>query len=346
MTTIVKGPYLADILAQPDALTATLQRLRGADPLALPARLRDGGFRRVVLTGMGSSFHALYPLHLRLTAAGHASTYIDTAELCLSLPQLFAPDTLIIAVSQSGRSAEMLTLLELAGPDCPVLAISNDPLSPLATGATERVIIDAGRESTVSCKTYVATLLALAWLTAQLFPADAPGLDRAMDRIADQVGSYLNDWESHVETMAAELSGKRQMFVTGRGTSIAAAETAGLILKEATRLSVEGMGSAAFRHGPFEVIGPHVFVACLIGDDPAGAELNARLCRDVVQAGGSAVLVGQAAQPGPWALPGHDAALSPILEILPFQLMSIALASLQGQEAGVFKLATKVTAIA
>ncbi|HSB75811.1 MAG TPA: hypothetical protein VLC12_09190, partial [Terriglobales bacterium] len=60
--TLIRGRYLQDILQQPARLSATLESLRETAALGEVARrLQRGEFRRVVLTGMGSSFHALHP---------------------------------------------------------------------------------------------------------------------------------------------------------------------------------------------------------------------------------------------------------------------------------------------
>ena len=116
-----------------------------------------------VLTGMGSSFHALHPLHVRLIGRGIWSTLVETSELIHHQLELLGPGTLLVVVSQSGRSAETVRLLE-AKSGSPVVGVTNTAGSPLATAADATVFTRAGEEASVSCKTYVAALLALAWL--------------------------------------------------------------------------------------------------------------------------------------------------------------------------------------
>jgi glucosamine--fructose-6-phosphate aminotransferase (isomerizing) len=105
------------------------------------------------------------------------------------------------------------------------------------------------------------------------------------------------------------------------------------------------MSSPAFRHGPFEMISDEVFVLVFEGD-PATAALNEALVRDVRAAGGRAALVGKAGEMGVFRLPAVAERLRPILEMLPIQMVSLALAALAGREAGRFERATKVTTIA
>jgi fructoselysine-6-P-deglycase FrlB-like protein len=68
---VIEGKYLHDILDQPRALENTLASLQENPSLReLTARLRKGNFTTLVLTGMGSSFHALHPLQLKLIEHG------------------------------------------------------------------------------------------------------------------------------------------------------------------------------------------------------------------------------------------------------------------------------------
>ena len=108
---VIEGRYLQDLLDQPRALQDTLETLeRPKDLLDLSLRLNRGKFQRIVLTGMGSSFHALHPLNLQLNSHGFTSIMLETSELIHHNARFFDPKTLVIAVSQSGQSAEMLRL--------------------------------------------------------------------------------------------------------------------------------------------------------------------------------------------------------------------------------------------
>src|SRR5579884_1570159 len=106
---VIEGAYLRDILDQPQALEHTLAALELSPALQLIAgKLRSSDFRTVVLTGMGSSFHALHPIRLALIDHGFAPLMVETGELIHYMTPLFNPRTLIVAVSQSGQSAEIV----------------------------------------------------------------------------------------------------------------------------------------------------------------------------------------------------------------------------------------------
>jgi len=340
---LIEGPYFGDILAQPDALRATLAGLgnKAAEIGAMGAALRADRTRRIVLTGMGASLHALVPLELRLIAAGLSPIRIETGELIHHARGLLVPGTVLVAVSQSGRSAETVRLLEdTAG--VTVIGVTNDSESPLATRPAVSVLTAAGREATVSCKTDLATLVALQWLGSVLLGEDPKLVIDAAAQAADAVQTYLKSIHAQVAELQTKLAGIRQIYFAGRGASLAAAATAGLITKEAVHFPSEGMSSAAFRHGPLEMAGPESFLMVYEGLENTAA-LNRGLVDDVLRAGGRAALCGPSGK-GAFALPALSPLMMPLLEIVPAQLVTLALAALGGREAGRFTHATKITA--
>jgi glucosamine--fructose-6-phosphate aminotransferase (isomerizing) len=161
---------------------------------------------------------------------------------------------------------------------------------------------------------------------------------------SEAVGRYLAGWERHVGDLTSRLKDVRHLFLVGRGASLAAAATGGLITKESAHFHAEGMSSAAFRHGPFEMLTADTMVVILEGEAPT-IELNRRLADDVHRTGAMSVLVTQDETPDPFHLPPSAAAVRPILEILPVEMMTVALAELRGREAGAFELASKVTSV-
>jgi len=340
---VIEGDYLRDLLDQPQALQDTLKSLgRSQELLALASRLNRGKFQRVVLTGMGSSFHALHPLNLQLIGYGFTAIMVETSELIHYKTRFFDPKTLIVAVSQSGQSVEMLRLAEINGKRSSVIAVTNTPDSPLGKHATAALYTKAGREFSVSCKTYVAALMALKWLGDTLCERDAGQSRRELKNAPGAVAAYLADWKEYVNRLAEHLNRIRHLFFVGRGASLAAVGTGALIVKESDHFHAEGMSSAAFRHGPMEMLSEETFVVVFSGDDRTRA-LNHRLLADIQQEGGRAELVGETAALECFRLSHSGGSIRPILEILPIQMITLALAACVGREPGRFELASKVT---
>lgn len=340
---VIEGAYLRDILDQPQALEDTLANLgRSKELESLAGRLGKGKFQRIVLTGMGSSFHSLHPLNLQLISHGYTAIMVETSELVHYKKQFFDPKTLIVAVSQSGQSAEMVRLTTVNRKRSAVIAVTNTPDSVLAKHASAALLTRAGSEFSVSCKTYVTALMALKWLGDVLCERDAKLTRRELKDASPAAASYLADWKAYVESLAAKLKNIRHLFFVGRGASLAAVGTGALIVKEADLFHAEGMSSAAFRHGPFEMLSEGTFVAVFSGDAKT-RDLNRRLFADMKEQGGKAELVGEDGTIECFRLPDYGESVGNILEILPVQMITLALAALAGREPGKFELATKVT---
>ncbi|MDX2152107.1 MAG: SIS domain-containing protein [Bryobacteraceae bacterium] len=326
------GTYLRDVMAQPQALRDTVAGLEVVPGLgAVRENLRAGRLRRLVLTGMGGSYHLLVPLHLRLTAAGFDSILVETSELIHAMPALLDARNVVVVLSQSGASAEIVRLLEREGPL--YLGVTNTPGSPLAEKAHEVVFTRAGVEGGVACKTSVTALIALDWVARHLAGEALEPVD-----LSGAAEEYLSRWWEHVDEMVRALEGAERAFFAGRGPSMAAVGLGAMLQKEAAHFHGEGMSSAALRHGPFEMLGAGSLVVVYEGE--MGVELNRALVRDVLATGAKGFFCGPSAEPGPFRI----AAAEPVLELLPAQMLSLAAAYRAGREPGKFERITKVTA--
>ena len=99
-----------------------------------------------------------------------------------------------------------------------------------------------------------------------------------------------------------------------------------MIVKESDHFHAEGMSSAAFRHGPFEMLGSETFVLVFAGDAKT-RDLNQRLLDDIRQQEGRAELVDKDASLPCCRIAEHGPSIRQILEILPVQMITLALAA-------------------
>jgi glutamine---fructose-6-phosphate transaminase (isomerizing) len=340
---VIRGRYLQDILEQPQRLRDSLESLHEFPALErVTTRLKRGEFHRIVLTGMGSSFHALHPCTLQLVDHGVTALMVESSELVHYKARFFDEHTLVVVVSQSGQSAEVIRLLEVNCGRSSLVAVTNTPESPLAENAEAAIITAAGEEFSVSCKTYVTALFALQWLADLICGCDLKETRRQFQQAANETASYLAHWENYVCSLAKLLQGGRHLFLVGRGASLAAAGTGALIIKEADHVHAEGMSSAAFRHGPLEMLGEDSFVLVFAGDKRT-SQFNHRLLADIREQKGRAELVGEESDLPALRVAAAPFSVRPILEILPVQMITLALAAIAGREPGVFELARKIT---
>lgn len=239
------GTYLRDILAQPRVMRDTIGGLAHVPALDdIREGVRAGRYRRLVLTGMGGSYQVLHPLAIALTEAGLDTVLVETSELLYSVPSLLDTRNVVVVVSQSGASAEIVRLLDRGGPL--FIGVSNTPGSPLATRADPVLMTRAGEEGGVSSKTAVTSLAVLHWLGAHLTGADLNVVRHELDSLPPAMENYLSRLKEHVARLTAILDGVRHVFIAGRGTSMAAVGLGGMLQKEAAHFHGEGLGSAAF----------------------------------------------------------------------------------------------------
>ena len=154
--------FRADLEAKPAALERLAVSLSEAQALAaVPAHPR-----RVVLLGMGSSHYAAQVVAPRLRAAG-VDAAVELGSAVMGTPA--GSDTLVVAISAGGRSAETLAALDRHVGRSRVVAVTNEPTSPLAAIADVVVPLEAGIEvGGVACRTFQHTLLVLLALEARL----------------------------------------------------------------------------------------------------------------------------------------------------------------------------------
>ena len=206
------------------------------------------------------------------------------------------------------------------------------------------LITQAGSEYSVSCKTYIATLAALAVLGDLLTGRNPKETFSALEETTEALAQYLSTWEKHIESALQITEGINYLVMAGRGASLAAAGTGGLITKEAAHFPAEGMSCAAFRHGPLEMVSRKMFVLVYEGTGIT-RELNAKLVQNIKNVGGRSELIAINEGQHIYHLPTVPDICLPIMEILPAQLTSVALALRNNHEPGQFERATKTTIV-
>ncbi len=332
--------YVAEIREQPARLAALLD----TDPARALRSLELSRFRRVVLSGMGASHYATYPAWLALVAAGVPAWWLEADELLHHASGLLGRDTLLWLTSQSGYSAEIQALVDGDGARASALiAVTNDAASPLAAAADVLVETLAGPEEAVSTKSYTNSLVAALLLAHGLLGAPDPRSELASGVAA--LEEFLGaGWEDALDATAQAIGAPRHVVALARGAALHAAWTGALVLKEAVRLPAEGMSAGQFRHGPLELAGPSLETIILEG--PSGtAALSRALAEELVVAGSRVAWIGGTAPRGTVPLPAPAAHGLGVraTEVVPFQLVSVALARRLGIEPGEFVHSSKVT---
>lgn len=340
--------FATELEEQPDALHRLLDAvesdLRAAMPLG--EQLRAGRFRRVILTGMGGSYCAIYPASLYLLSRGITAIALPSGELFHHTPAALDAETLLIAVSQSGASVETRRVVEEGPRPGAVIGVTNDPDSPLARASDVVIHLRAGFEATVSSKTYTSSLAAMHVLARALLGEPLAPEISALRATADMLREELPGWQAAARDMVEKLDGVQTRIFLGRGPSYASAMAGALVTKECAKVPTEGMNGAEYRHGPLEISGPDI--ALIVFGGPAHTRENARrLASDMAGLGARTVFVGNPPVESPAVMnipiSSTDDWLLPISEIIPAQCFAAALAAHRGLKVGHFYHGKKIT---
>ena len=336
------NPYIEDILSQPEALHAAVRNY----PASILEKINFADFDRIIISGMGSSYYAAYPALVELSSQSVPVQLVNAAELLHSLNGMIGPRSLLWLNSQSGRSAELVHLLQRieSQPPARLLTFVNDISSPMGERADICVPIHAGEEATVSTKTYVNMLAVNLLAAIQLSGGDVESAIQEMGLTADAMESYLADWEGRVSELDSMLGEFDELFLIGRGASMSAVWNGSLINKEAAKTAFEGIHAADFRHGPLEIVSQRVAVLIFAGSSQTSA-LNRELAHEILAYGGKAIWLDSVPDLEiPTILfPETSELARPLAEILPMQMLTLAMANRKNMEAGKFRHVSKIT---
>jgi glutamine---fructose-6-phosphate transaminase (isomerizing) len=338
----------SEISEQPERINALLSSQRKTvEQIASALRKRDISY--VFLAARGTSDNA-----------GRYANYLLGAQnglpLALATPSLFTyykqppklKDALVVGISQSGKSPDIISVLDEGRKQgCATLAITNEPISPLAQSADYIIDIQAATEKAVAAtKTYTAELMSIAMLSAAL-----NGNKKYWEDLG-KVAGWMKEALRQDKIIAQAAERYRYMdktIVLGRGFNYATAFEWALKLKELTYINAEPYSSADFAHGPIAMIEPGFPVLSVA---PKGRvfgsmlEMLKRLHEDI-----SAELVvisndkrALALAQMPLTIPANVPEwLSPLVSILPAQLFSYHLTLAKGFNAEQPRSIHKVT---
>ena len=301
----------------------------------------------------GRLVETLPPFEYALIAArgtsDHAATYakyvwasLARYPVALATPSLYTlygrpprmDGALVVAVSQSGQSPDIVAVLEEGRRQGrPTLAITNDGVSPLAAAADHVIEIHAGLEQSVAAtKTYTAQLAVMALLGATL-SRDERRLAE-LQRLPDALQVTL-DRAAAVGPRAERYRYMEQCVVIGRGYNYATALELALKIKELTYIMANAYSSADFRHGPIATISEGL-PAILVMPGGAAFDDMLALAHELCDRGAELLIVTDEAAAKPLATtllplaPELPEWLSPLAAIMPGQVLALHLAQAKG----------------
>jgi glucosamine--fructose-6-phosphate aminotransferase (isomerizing) len=337
-----KGGYrhfmLKEIYEQPRAITDTFRgRISPEtgdcflpDLNLTPDELR--AFSRIVIVACGTSYHAgLLGQHL-IERLALVPTDTDIGSEFRYRDPLVGPDTLVVAISQSGETADTLGAVRTARQKgAPVVAICNVVGSALSREAHGVIYTHAGPEIGVaSTKTFTATLTALYLLALHLGRVRGTvTAEEGKKRLHEllEVPRLVEATLAHEEAiaeLARHLFQRRDFLYLGRGPHYPIALEGALKLKELSYIHAEGYAGGEMKHGPIALIDEAMPVVALMPHDATYDRMLANI-EEVRARDGLVIAVATAGDEAIREKAGHILTVPPAAELLTPLILTVPL---------------------
>jgi len=349
-----KGGYphfmLKEIHEQPEAVANTFRgrALPEQGAVVLPEANLDPGLvsrlKRVVFVSCGTSYHASLVGRFMVERLAGLGAEADMASEFRYRDAILGPDTLVVAMSQSGETADTLGAARAAQErGAPLLAITNVVGSALARQAQGVIYTHAGPEIGVaSTKTFTATitacyLLGLALGLGRGFLAPRDGQKRLADLL--EVPGLMREAlaaDGPVRALAGDLAACQGFLYLGRGVQYPIALEGALKLKEISYIHAEGYPAGEMKHGPIALIDERMPVVALTPRDGSYDRMAANV-EEAKARGGRVIAIchrgdNEMIRRADHALvvPAAADLLAPLVTVIPLQLLAYHIAVLRG----------------
>jgi glucosamine--fructose-6-phosphate aminotransferase (isomerizing) len=341
-----------EIFEQPEALANTLEIVGGSKTIqpgifgaAAADLLQD--VDAILILACGTSSHSGYTARYWLEAIAGVPCTVEIASEYRYRTSVPNPGQLIVAISQSGETADTLAALRHAkslGQD-KTLAICNVPESAIVRECALRFITRAGPEIGVaSTKAFTTQLAALFLLTLvmakvklKLSPEEESAYLDQLRHLPVAVNKVLQ-LEPEIKAWAQRFADKHHALFLGRGRHYPIALEGALKLKEISYIHAEAYPAGELKHGPLALVDADMPVISIAPNDQLLDKLKSNLKEVQARGGELYVFADQdselAAAEGVHVLrlPEHYGELSPILHVIPLQLLSYHAALVKGTD--------------
>lgn len=319
------------------------QRVRSAALIEkIAAKLKSIAPKFIVTCARGSSDHAAtYAKYLFETRMGLAVCSFAPSVASLYTARTDMRDAVFIAISQSGRSPDLLSASRAAkAGGAYVVALVNDESSPLPSLADNVLPIGVGPELSVAAtKSCIGAMSALYHLCAEW-----RGEDGMLDALATLPETLSQAWSLDWPQAFAPLRNARQALILSRGIGLAAAQEAALKLKETCLIQAEGFSAAEVRHGPMTIVGEEFPVIAIATFDASQQSIDS-VSREFLGCGARVLVAGQPVD-GALCLPtprAPDSNLQPLVFLQTFYKFANALSFDRGLDPDQPRNLSKVT---
>jgi len=345
-----KGGYrhfmLKEIHEQPRAITDTFRGRLAPETGAIvlpdvnldPATVR--ALQRVVFVACGTAFHAATIGRTMVERLAGLPAEVDLASEFRYRDAIVGPETLVVAVSQSGETADTLGAVKAARiKGCPILAITNVVGSALTREATGVLSMHAGPEIGVASTKAFATMIVAVyllglWLGRQRNAITAEDVKKRIHDLVEipRLVEKTLELDGQISALARELAHARDFLYLGRGVQYPIALEGALKLKEISYIHAEGYAGGEMKHGPIALIADALPVVALVVRDGSYERMLGNL-EEVRARDGLVVAVAHAGDRNVASKAKHvievppcAELLAPLITVVPLQLLAYHIA--------------------
>jgi glucosamine--fructose-6-phosphate aminotransferase (isomerizing) len=343
---------LKEIHEQPRAITDTIRGRvsleRSRVELETTALTTESlqGITRIVALGCGTAWHAALVGKYLIERLARIPVEVDLASEFRYRDPIIGPQTLVLAVSQSGETADTLAALRLARErGCRILSVCNVVGSSIARESHDVIYTHAGPEIGVaSTKAFTTQVTALYLVALQAAQALGTLSDAQLgERLRELIGvphameDLLRDTSIYAE-LARSYAHVRDVLYLGRGVEFPIALEGALKLKEISYIHAEGYASGEMKHGPIALVDEETPAVFLVPRDRNYektlsnlSEVRARNGRVIAVASeGDLEIAGQADHV--IRVPALSEEVMPLLTAIPMQLLAYSIADFKGTD--------------
>src|SRR5256884_7052680 len=309
-----------------------------------PAQLRDVG--RIILTGCGTALHAGRIGEYLIARLANIPTEVEYASEFRHRNTPLTPQTLVFAISQSGETADTLgALRESQRKGFRTLGICNNVASTIARESDGGVYMHAGPEIGVAATKSFTSQLAILTLLGLLFgrmrnlaATDGSRVIEALEALPGQIEAVL-ELSDQIKAIARKYAGSNGMLFFGRQFNFPVALAGALKMKEITYLFAEGHPSAELKHGIIALIRPDLPSVFIAPDDSVFSknlnnieQVRARKGPVIAITSGNCAKQLKGIADDIVTVPKVPDFVSPILTVIPLQLLAYHLAAELGRD--------------
>ena len=278
--------------------------------------------KTVYITGSGTSYNAaLVAKYLMSKYAKVKIEPIISSELP-TLPDSIEPNSILIAISQSGESADVLEAVKIAKKsNAKILSIANHKNSSLVHESSLFLGMNCGPEVGVAATKSFTSQLAILYKITEKLCDGCLGLDFKL--VSNSISKILSN-HSKIQNIAKELKEVSDIYILGRGIHYPLASEAALKMKELTYIHAEGIPGGELKHGPLALMDSNVYVIIINPNDStytdtltSASEIKARGAKIIGISDKNSDVYDH------WIeIPTIKESMFPLIEIIPIQLLS------------------------